>query len=391
MGMFADRTKNVFFSGTVKYAEKARQMLREGKKVRSFGKQPDISNHIKEASIKMIDSERSARYTDFSGMPELREAIHKKLKRENGIDADPNSEITVTIGGKGALFLAYMAMLNPGDEVIIQDPAWVTIHQCIPLMGAMPVSLPLREEEGWGINEGDIEQHITPRTKMIVINDPHNPTGTVLDKKTVNYIADIVRENNLIIITDECYEKIIDPSLKHYSMASLPDMKNRTISVFTTTKIYNMYGWRIGYIVANKKISKKLLAIHSQTVGCAPSISQAGAIAALGENIASGNMTMQDYNKQYQEARDTVVDGLNEIPRVSCVRGRGGYWVFPNLMEFNMSSMELHEALLNYGFCFVPGIEFGKNGENHLRVSYGLGLEEIKESLEHLKNALSDI
>jgi aspartate/methionine/tyrosine aminotransferase len=389
--MFADRTRNVFFSGTVKYAEKARQMLREGRKVRHFGKQPDISNHIKKAAKKMIDGERSARYTDFSGMPELREAIHEKLKRENGINADPYSEIIVTIGGKGALFLAYMAMLNPGDEILIQDPAWVSIHQCIPLMGAVPVPLPLREEEGWGINEGDIEQLISPKTKMIVINDPHNPTGTVLDKKTVNYIADVVKENNLILVTDECYEKIIDPNLKHYSMASLPDMKERTISVFTTTKIYNMYGWRVGYVVANKEISKKMLAIHSQTVGCAPSISQAGAVAALSENIASGDLTMNEYNKRYQGARDTVVDGLNEIPKVSCVRGRGGYWAFPNLKEFKMSSMELHEYLLNYGFCFVPGIEFGKNGENHLRVSYGLGLEEIKESLEHLKNALRKI
>jgi aspartate/methionine/tyrosine aminotransferase len=174
-------------------------------------------------------------------------------------------------------------------------------------------------------------------------------------------------------------------------MASLPDMKDRTISIFTTTKIYNMYGWRVGYVVANRETAKKMLAIHSQTVGCAPSISQAGAIAALGEDIASGDLTMNEYNKRYQEARDTVVDGLNDIPKVSCIRGRGGYWVFPNLKEFNMLSMELYEGLLNYGFCFVPGIEFGKNGEGHLRVSYGLGLEEIKESLEHLKNALGEI
>jgi aspartate/methionine/tyrosine aminotransferase len=388
---FAKRTEKVFFSATRKYAEKAKELRSSGININTFGRHPDTSKHIKDAAIEMTKSGEAAKYTDQSGLPELRNIFSKKLKIENNIDANPDSEIIVTIGGKEALFLAYMSILNPGDEVIIQDPAWPSFSQTVPIAGGIPVSLKLNEEENWGITEGDIEKLITPKTKMIVINDPHNPTGTMYDKKTVNYIADVVRDHDLTLVTDECYEKTIDPQKRHYSIASLPGMREKTISVFTATKLYNMYGWRVGFTVSNESIIEKMLAIHSQIVGCAPSISQAGAIAAISNNVASGDMSLVKFKKEYQEVRDTIFDLLNDIPRVSCIHGRAGFWVFPDFSELGMSSLELHDYLLNHNFVMEPGIEFGMNGEDHLRLSYGLGLEEIKNSFEKLKSALTKI
>jgi len=389
--IFENSIKKLSFSGTLKYAEKAREMRRAGITIKRFGSQPDTPIHIKEAAKRMIDTKDAAGYTNVSGLSELRNVISRKLKQENGIEVDPDYEITVTIGGKGALFLALMALITPNDEVIIQDPGWPSIPSLIRLAGGVPISLFLKEEKEWGIEEGDIEKLITPRTKMIVINDPHNPTGSILDKKTLNYIIDIAKEYDLFIVTDECYERIIDPSRKHYSIASFAGMKDRTISVFTTTKLYNMYGWRVGYVTANKMISEKMQTIQSHTMGCAPSMAQAGAIAALSEDIASGDMIMNNYNKEYKQSRDTIVEGFNNISKVSCARARGGYFLFPNFSNSGLSSIKLHEYLLKHGFFMVPGIEFGINGEGHLRCSFGLGLEEIKENLKELKIVLEKL
>lgn len=386
----AKRTENVYFSGTRKYAEKAKELKRRGI-FNTFGQQPDTSKHIKEAAKKFIDGEEAAKYTDQSGLDNLRKIYSEKVKLENKIEADPDTDIIVTIGGKEALFLAYMSILNPGDEVIIQDPVWPSIAQTIPIAGGIPIYLKLEEEDEWGITEGEIEKLITSKTKMVVINDPHNPTGTMYDEDTVRYLSDVVKENDLVLVTDECYEKAIDPGKKHYSIASQPGMKERTISVFTTTKLYNMYGWRVGFSISNKEITEKMVAIHSQIVGCAPSISQAGAIAAIEGDMASGDMSVKTFNEKYKESRETIFDFISDIPKVSCVLGHAGFWMFPNFSEFGMSSMKLHKYLYKYGFSLVPGIEFGPNGENHLRLSYGLNIEEIKRSLEKLKAALNKL
>jgi len=239
---FADRTEGIPFSGTLKIEKRISEMRQSGIDVITFMKKADTPQHVKDAAKKFLDSPRAASYTDVAGLLELREAIAEKLERENGIDADPLSEIMVTVGGKQAIFTATLATINPGDEVLIQDPTWVSYQQCVRLAGGVPVPVPLLEEEDYRTSHKLIERSITPKTKMIVICSPNNPTGSMLDKEDCEHIADIARRNDLLILTDESYENFVYDGSKHYSVASFSDMKERTITVHSTSKIYHMPG-----------------------------------------------------------------------------------------------------------------------------------------------------
>ena len=383
--------KELTLSGTLKYWDKAREMKSLGIDVINFGNQPGTPKHVKEAAKKMLETTAAAQYTDPRGLSELREVISGKLKEENGIDADSNTEIIVTIGGKEAIFIAFLATINPGDEIIVEDPAWVSYVPGIRLTGGVPKFLPLRQKNEFKIEQGDIEKIMTPRTKMIVICNPHNPTGSILERNDLHYISDIAKDYNILVLADECYEKFVYDGHKHYSIASLPGMKKRTITVQTTTKIYNMYGWRVGWVTASDKIVEKMLMIHSHSVSCAPSIAQAAAIAALSGNIGCGDMPIPDLITQFQKQRDTMVDGLNEIPGISCVCGRGGFFVFPNFSSFGMTSRKICEYLLEKERVIAtPGIEFGRHGEGHLRFLYTSPIEEIQEGLKRVKKALEE-
>jgi len=389
---FADRTEGIPFSGTLKIEKRISEMRQSGIDVITFMKKADTPQHVKDAAKKFLDSPRAASYTDVAGLLELREAIAEKLERENAIDADPLSEIMVTVGGKQAIFTATLATINPGDEVLIQDPTWVSYQQCVRLAGGVPVPVPLLEEEDYRTSHKLIERSITPKTKMIVICSPNNPTGSMLDKEDCEHIADIARRNDLLILTDESYENFVYDGSKHYSVASFSDMKERTITVHSTSKIYHMPGWRIGWVTANKEIMRRMLAIQSQTITCPTSFAQAGAVAALSKPLGLGDMPINEVVRQYEEKRNVMVNALNKIPGISCVVPRGGFMAFPNVSKLGMSSLETCEFLLEKAkVATTPGIVFGRQGEGHLRFIYSSPIEEIEKGLDRVRIALEGI
>lgn len=220
---------------------------------------PDFETpeYIKEAGKKAIQ-EGVTHYTPTLGMPELREAIALKLKKENGIEADPNSEIFVTVGASGAIYTAIQTLINPGDRVIITDPDFLTYSECVKLAGGAPVSLPLREENEFNIEPKVLRKLVTPKTKMIIFSNPNNPTGSAMSKETLEEVADLAREKKILVMADEVYEKLIYDGIKHHSIASLPGIKDQTLSVYSFSKTYAMTGWRIGYVTANKEIIEQM-------------------------------------------------------------------------------------------------------------------------------------
>jgi len=384
--------KEVTLSGTLKYVDKIREMKRTGADIINFDAMPDTPQHIKDAAREMLYSPAAASYTDPRGLAELREAIAEKLKDENKIEANPENQIMVTLGGKSAILTALLALVNPGDEIMIEDPVWVTYLPCIHLAGGTPVFVPLKEDEGWKLSPKEIERRITPKTKMIVICNPHNPTGRVLGKVDIEEIIEVIKRHDVLLFVDECYEKYVYDGLTHYSIASFPDMADRTITLQTTTKIFNMFGWRVGWVTASKDIIEQMLKIHSHSVTCAPSFAQAGAVAALTERplIVLGGLTIQEMVKEWTRRRDAMVDGLNKIPGVTCVKGSGGYFTFPEFSAFGMSSMQLYERLLaEAGVSVTPGIEFGNEGEGHCRFLFSCPVEGIETGLNRVRTALA--
>jgi aminotransferase len=278
----ARRMNGIPFSGIRKIFQAATELERQGKKVihLEIGRPDfDTPQHIKEAAKQAID-EGFVHYTSNYGTPDLREAIAEKLLRENGIHVDPENEIIVTVGANEAILLAMLALLDPGDEVIIPDPIWLHYFYCAQLAEARPVHLPIRQENKFQIDPSDLHKALSPRTKMIIVNSPHNPTGAILDEETLKAIATIAIERDLLVISDEIYEKIIYDGAIHHSMASLPDMADRTLTVNGFSKAYSMTGWRLGYVAGRKTLIDSLIRVHQYSATCATSFAQKGAVAA---------------------------------------------------------------------------------------------------------------
>ncbi|MBN8957902.1 MAG: aminotransferase class I/II-fold pyridoxal phosphate-dependent enzyme [Rhizobiales bacterium] len=274
----------------------------------------------------------------------MRQAIAAKSTRMNGLQADPDTEILVTLGAKEAIFLAMMALVNPGDEVLIPDPEWVSYVPCVELAGGRIVRFPLHEKNGFQPDIDDLERRITSKTKMIVISTPHNPTGAIFDAPALNGIAALAHKHNLVVLSDEVYEHYVYDNHRHQSIGSLPGMKERTVTISGTSKIFNMFGWRVGWAIAAPAVITSMAHIHQNTVACATSFAQAGTIAALqlGDDIIAKRV------RQYQEAGAPLIDGLNGLG-LSCHRPEGAYFVFPNISKLGRSSEEVSRLLLEKG------------------------------------------
>lgn len=344
----------------------------------------DTPEHVKSAAIDAL-REGFTKYTSNYGILELRRSIAKKLKSENSIDADPRSEILVTVGVQEALYIAFQALLNPGDEVIISDPCYHSYPRMIKLAGGEPVYARLNDDFSYDIAE--IEKKVTPKSRILLLNSPQNPTGAVIGRREMEGLAALAESHDLFIITDEIYEKLIYDSA-HISIASLPGMMDRTLTVNGFSKAYAMTGWRLGYCVARKGALEKLVKVHAYSVTSANSIAQKAGIAALEGPQESVARMVGEFKKR----RNYLVERLSKIGGLKCPNPQGAFYVFPDFSRFHRSSWELAEYLLKEGgIITVPGIEYGPSRDSHLRLSFATSMEKLEKGLDRLERALDKL
>lgn len=343
--------------------------------------EPDFATpwHICEAAISSLEKGYTM-YTSNLGMPELRQELSKYLKDNYNLEYDPNSELLITVGVSEALDLAMRAILNPGDEVIMPDPCYVSYNPCVILAGGTPVMVPANQENNFEIKATDIEARVTSQTKAILIGYPANPTGAVMTRDKLAQIAEVARHHQLLVISDEIYAKLVY-GVEHTCFATLPEMKESTILLGGFSKTYAMTGWRIGYAAAPREIIASMTKIHQYTMMCAPTMGQVAAIEALKSGEDSATEMVEEYNRR----RLIIVKGLNDIG-LPCFEPRGAFYAFPSIKGTSMTSEEFAERLLiEEKVAVVPGSAFGQCGEGYVRCCYATSLADINEALSRMK------
>ena len=348
--------------------------------------EPDFTTpaHILNAAIEAIRG-GCTHYTAMDGTMELREAIAKKLEKDNGIDFDPQTEVTVTSGSQEAMLIAALGFLNRGDEALILDPYYPACHEDTLLAEAKSVSVQLDEKKGYSVETEALESKITERTRMIWLCNPSNPTGHVFSKEDLEVIAEVAKRHDLIVFADEIYEKIVYDGVKHASIGSLAGMEDRTITVNGFSKAYAMTGWRIGYVAAGKKLSVALRNLHYYAVLCPNAISQKAAVAAL----AGPQNCVHEMVNEYSKRRELMLSGINKIKSLPYTRPKGAFYVFPDFSNYEKSDEAFASHLLKRsGVVTAPGSGFGKAGKGHLRMSYSISYEQVKEGLERIGTCL---
>ena len=348
--------------------------------------EPDFvtPEHIVKAAVEAAEK-GFTHYTEMDGTLELREAIAEKLEKDNGIVADPKSEVTVTSGSQEAMLIAALGFLNRGDEALILDPYYPACFEDTLIAEAKPVSVPLDEEKGYAIDREELEKRLTKRTRLVWLCNPSNPTGHVFSKSDLEVIADVAKRHDLIVFSDEIYQKIVYDGVRHVSIGSLAGMEDRTVTVNGFSKAYAMTGWRIGYVAAGKKLSTTLRKLHYYAVLCPNAISQKAAVAALmGPQDCVGEM-VTEYNRR----RQLVLNELGKMKSLSYTKPKGAFYVFPNFSNYEKSDEDMASCLLNKaGVVTAPGSGFGKAGEGHLRISYSASHEQVKEGMGRVRKFL---
>lgn len=318
-------------------------------------------------------------YTSNKGTPELRAELAKHLDSRFGLTYNPDDEILITVGVSEGLDLAMRAILNPGDEVIMPDPCYVAYPASVSLAGGIPVRVPTTEENNFEITAADIEPHITQKTKAILIGYPANPTGAVLSKEGLIQIAELAKRHNLLVISDEVYGQLVY-GVEHTCLATLPDMRERTILLNGFSKAYAMTGWRIGYAASGKEIIGAMTKIHQYTILCASIMGQMAALEAL----KAGDSEVEAMVRDYDRRRRIIVKGFRDIG-LSCFEPRGAFYAFPSIKVTGMTSEEFAEKLLcEEKVAVVPGSAFGRCGEGYLRCCYATSLPDIEEALKRM-------
>ena len=377
----AERMKLIKPSGTIAMAEKAREMERKGQRIYHLDVgEPDFDTpaHIKEAAITAI-KEGFTHYTSSRGILELREAIAEDLRKRK-IDADPEDEILVTPGAKHAIYCACLSTLDPGDEVLVLSPTWPTHFQCVEIAEARAVEVPCGED--YSLNEEDLKARVTSKTRMILLGSPNNPTGGVLSREAIEAIVDIAVDEDLLILSDEVYDRLVYEDSKPVSPGSLENGSGRTIVINGFSKAYAMTGWRLGYAYANKEIIDSMTRIQQSTTTCPVSFVQKAGIAALRGPQDHVKRMVEEYDRR----RRFIVKELNEIDGIRCATPRGAFYVFPDISKLKMSSSDFCLQLLNEtGVSTTPGSVFGECGEGHIRISYASDLQTISEGVKRIK------
>ena len=347
----------------------------------------DTPAHIKEAAKKALD-EGKVHYSSNYGIPELRIALAEKFQKENNLTYDANKEIIVTVGGNEAVLITMMGLLDPGDEVLIPDPCWLNYFYCVRMAGANPISVPALQEHDFVPQLEDFRSRITSKTRMIVINTPNNPTGAVFDAQALEQLAQLAKEKDLYVLSDEIYEKMVYDGSRHISIGSLPDMKKRTITVNGFSKNYSMTGWRLGSVAADSEVISALVRIHQYATICATSFAQYGAVAAL-----TGPQTeIENMINEFDRRRMLVYNALKEMPGIDVVKPLGAFYIFPSIKETGKSSQEMTLYLLEEAkIAVVPGHVFGDYGEGFIRLSYANSYENLEKAMESMNAALSKL
>ena len=347
--------------------------------------QPDFDTpeFIREAAKQALD-EGYTRYPPAKGFPDLREAIAEKLHRENRIIADPASEIFVGVGAMQVIFNTILHLIEPGDEVIVIDPGYDYYSQ-IGLFGGVAVRVPAREQNLFKVDPADLKAAISPKTKLIILNSPSNPTGAVLDESQLREIASLARERNIFVLSDEPYEHILFDGRKHLSIASLEGMQPLTISAFTLSKSYAMTGWRVGYVAAPAFIIDEMEKLMEHMVSGVTAVAQRAALAA----ITGPQDCVKTMLAEYEKRRAVVHQGLNEMDRVSCIPPEATFYAFPNISKIGLSSWDLAKYLVQeHKVALIPGSVFGENGEGYLRLSFAASEANLRDGLSRIKTGV---
>lgn len=384
--MVSQRLQNVPASGTVAISNKVSRLKAEGQDIISFSMgEPDFTTPINiiDACKESLDN-GFTHYTPSPGIPELRRAIAEAAHAENGISCrGANVLVTPT---KQAIFMTCLGFLDPGDEVLLPNPAWVSYEACIRLAGAVPVFVPTYFEDGFVIDPAMLEAAITPKTKMMIINSPSNPTGCVIPEDVLREIASIAAIHDILVLSDEIYEKVIYEG-KHFSIASLPDMFDRTITVSGLSKTYAMTGWRMGWAIANEETISNLNKLQSHSISCCVSFAQQASVEAI-----KGDQTRRyEFNEQFKQRRNLAVDLINDMKGMDVNVPQGAFYLFPRY-ESDIKSSKLATMLLEQAHVAVtPGSAFGPAGEGFFRISYATGEEQIREGMDRIKGFLAGL
>jgi len=378
----ASRLKELTPSLTLAIDSKAKAMKAEGIDVCGFGAgEPDMDTpeHIKAAAIAALQNGQT-KYTPSSGIPELRKAISEKFSRDNGLIYKP-SQVIVSCGAKHSCFNAIAAVINPGDEVIIPAPFWLSYPEMVRLAGGIPVIVETKEENEWKITAQDFENAMTPCTKMIIINSPGNPTGSIYTREELRAISEVAAEEDIFILSDEIYEKLTYDGAEHVSIASLtPEAYDLTITVNGFSKAYAMTGWRLGYLAAPEPIAKAIDSMQSHMTSNPCSFAQYGGLAAL----TGDQQGVSDMRDEFDIRRQYMFDRITSIPGLTAVRPLGAFYILANVSKFGLKSQNFADRLLSKAnVALVPGIAFGD--DRTVRLSYATSLDIIKTGLDRIE------
>ena len=377
---------NIAPSPTLAVDSKAKAMKAAGEDVCGFGAgEPDFDTpqFLKDACIKAIE-EGKTKYAPAPGVPALRAALAEKYTKENGIEGVESANVIVSPGGKYSCYLAILAVTSPGDEVIIPAPYWVSYPEMVKLAGGTPVVVSAEDGAGFKINPDQLKAAITPKTKMVIINSPSNPTGAIYSRSEMEALVEVALEAGIYIMSDEIYEYLLYDGVEHHSPASFSkEASEKVITVAGFSKTFSMTGWRLGTLVAHSKIAKAVGSIQSQTSSNATTFAQWGALAAL-EQPEKAREAIEGMLKVFDRRRITLLDGLNAIDGISCERAKGAFYLFPNMSSYGVSANDFAAQILeSQKVAVVPGEGFGAPG--FMRLSYATSDEVIEKGLNRLK------
>ena len=374
-------------SGTIEMFEKAKSLERMGRRVLHLEVgEPDFDTpeHIKRAAYEAM-KRGFTHYTSSRGIPELREAISEYVREWKGFEADPDREIIVTPGTKHAIYCACMALLNPGDEVILLSPIWTTFFACVRAAEAIPVEL----HAPWGcwFDEEELKEKVSDRTRMIIVNSPNNPTGGALDAEYVKAIADLAEDHGITVLSDEIYSRIVYDGFRQVSPASLIGVEH-TVTVDGFSKTYAMTGWRLGYAIASREVVDAMVKLQQATTTCPASFVQAAAVEAL----RSSQECVEEMVREYDRRRRMLVERLSRIPGIRCEKPRGAFYAFPDVSATGKPSRQVvMELLETKGVCVTPGSVFGRLGEGHIRISYATSMQTLSEALDRIEECFENL
>ncbi len=350
--------------------------------------EPDFDTpwHIRDEGIYSLEKGKTS-YTSNAGLKELKVEIAKFLNRHYDLEYDANKEMIVTVGGSEAIDIAMRAMLDPGDEVLIPQPSYVSYEPCCVLANGTPVIIELKSENEFRLTAAELEAAITPKTKLLVLPFPNNPTGAIMNRQDLEAIAEVIEKYDLYVLSDEIYSELTYGEESHVSIASLPGMRERTILINGFSKSHSMTGWRLGYACGPEIIIRQMLKIHQFAIMCAPTTSQYAAVEAM----RNGDEDVAKMREEYNVRRKYLLKRFREMG-IDCFEALGAFYVFPCIKQFGMTSDEFATALLKQKkVCVVPGTAFGDSGEGFLRISYAYSLENLKIALDRMEEFVKEL